>query len=209
MQTLSHYLDTCPEEIRAKMRLCHYAPGEAIISPGFCGEDIFVLISGQAKLVALRENGSSVILSLYNHWEILGELEAFTGHSCDRCIMALLPCDVYSLDKESFFQWIRYDFEFNRYILARLSYKLQCLSATSQICMGGFLREQIAHILLINLNEKQYFPYSKQVLAECIGTSIRSLNRVLAQMVQTGILEVTSSRILVKDKKALLSLIEN
>lgn len=208
MESLLHFFNVCPPDIGAKLHRRHFSPGEAILTPGFRGEQIYILISGQAKLVAQRENGNAVILSLYNHWEILGELEAFTDGVCDRFIVALLPCDVYMLDKESFFEWLRLDFDFNRYILARLSYKLQRLSATSQVSMGGFLREQVAHILLMNLTDQQYFPYSKQVLAECMGTSVRSLNRILAKMIESGVISVSGSRIFIKNIQMLHAYIE-
>lgn len=203
MPALSHFLETCPPEIRANMRQLQFLPGEAILSPGFCGEQIFLLVSGQAKLVAHAENGTSVVLSLYNDWELLGELEAFTESVCEKSIVALLPCEVYALEKASFFAWLQLDFEFNRYILNRLSQKLLRLSATSQVSMSGFLREQVAHILLTNLKDGRYFPYGKQVLAESIGTSIRSLNRVLEKMIEQDLISVSGSRIQVKNAEAL------
>lgn len=208
MEALQYFLETCPPALRAAMRPRTFDPGEVILAPGFCGEQIFLLIAGQAKLTAQRENGATVILSLYNHWELLGELEAFTDSVCEKSIVALLPCQALIIDRATFFQWLQTDFAFNRYILALLSQKLLRLSATSQVSMSGFLRERIAHILLANRTAAGYFPYGKHVLAESVGTSIRSLNRVLGQMIRADLIAVSGSRIQIRNVDALCALAE-
>lgn len=209
MESLSYYLEICPADIRAGMRKRCFATGEVILSPGFCGDQVFLLTSGQAKLTAQRENGQTVVLSLYNNWELLGELEAFTGSVCEKSIIALMPCEVLVISRDEFFRWLQVDFAFNRYILNLLSCKLQRLSATSQISMSGFLRERVVHILLTNMTSSHHFPYGKHILAESVGTSIRSLNRVLEQFIKENIISVSASRIHIKNPTALCALAES
>lgn len=208
MQSLKDFMHSCPKNISDRFQLHEFLPGETIIPPGFCGEYIYILTSGQAKVTSLNSNGEYVTLSLYNKWELLGEVEVFTGIPCEKHIIALGRCKTYSLSKEDFLLWLKKDFNFNSFVFKSLGDKLLRLSATSQICMGGFVRERIAHILLTNLTQNQIFPYNKQVLAESVGVSIRSLNRVLKDLIEDNTITVSDNYIQVNETEKLYTLFE-
>lgn len=58
-----------------------------------------------------------------------------------------------------------------------------------------FLREKIFRIIQDNLNDNNYFLYTKDVLAEMAGVSLRSLNRTLAELGDLKLVETSLGRI--------------
>jgi CRP-like cAMP-binding protein len=57
------------------------------------------------------------------------------------------------------------------------------------------LRGRVFRIIQDNLNPKGYFLYAKQILAEMIGISIRSLNRILKEMENDRLIIVSQGTI--------------
>ena len=60
-------------------------------------------------------------------------------------------------------------------------------------CM--FLREKVFRLIQQNLNEQNYFLYTKDILAEMAGVSVRSLNRSLSELKQLRLISITSGAI--------------
>lgn len=113
----------------------------------------------------------------------------------DRSIIAITHCEVYQFTKEQFFNlWSNYS-EFSRYILSVHCERL-IRAGNDKIhseCM--FLREKIFRIIQDNLNDNNYFLYTKDVLAEMAGVSLRSLNRTLAELGDLKLVETSLGRI--------------
>ena len=58
-----------------------------------------------------------------------------------------------------------------------------------------FLREKVFRLIQQNLNEQNYFLYTKDILAEMAGVSMRSLNRSLSELKQLRLISISSGAI--------------
>ena len=63
-------------------------------------------------------------------------------------------------------------------------------------CM--FLREKVFRLIQQNLNDQNYFLYTKDILAEMAGVSVRSLNRSLSELKELRLISVASGAIRLK-----------
>jgi DNA-binding GntR family transcriptional regulator len=58
-----------------------------------------------------------------------------------------------------------------------------------------FLSEKVFRLVQDNLNEKGYFIYSKVILSEMAGVSIRSLNRALSELKEKKLITILNGTI--------------
>lgn len=140
-------------------------------------------------------NTKSVILDIYHPGDFFGEMEMIGLSTDDRTIIALTHCELYQITKEQFLFLYETCPEFSLCIL-RVHCERLLRAGDSQInaeCM--FLREKVFRLIQDNLNERGYFIYTKTVLAEMAGVSIRSLNRSLSELEAKELIVVSNGTI--------------
>ena len=110
----------------------------------------------------------------------------------DRSIVALTDCELYRFTKEQFIaMWNQYN-DVSRYILYVHCERLIRAGDDKIRSENVFLRDKVFRIIQENLNSANYFLYTKDVLAEMSGTSIRSLNRALAELKEAKLISLSS-----------------
>lgn len=118
-------------------RLCEYAKGEVILSPGQPTDALYVLCSGQASAYS-ADDTHTVMLRSFKPYEIFGISNLFTDLPFATRVQARTPCTVLILGREFLSYLIDNDREVRyRYIafLANktlyLNHKIACLTAGS------------------------------------------------------------------------------
>ena len=188
------FLHTIPQTFLQQAVQLRFAPGEYIKRAGDSFDHFCILTSGSCKLVYEAEN-TSLIIDLYHAGDFFGEMEAIGMQTTDRSLIALTECEVYRFTKEQFHQMWSTCSEVSMYIMTVLCERL-IRSGNDKIdseCM--FLREKVFRLIQQNLNEQNYFLYTKDVLAEMAGVSMRSLNRSLSELKQLRLISISSGAI--------------
>ena len=191
-------LATIPQKYLDWAKVVNYAPGDCIKQAGesFC--NFCILAQGTAKLLYDTANGSPLIIDLYHKGDFFGEMEAIGMNTEDRSIIAMTDCRVYQFTQQQFLDMWNECSDVSRYILyvhcERLIREGDDMIHADSLC----LREKVFRIIQENLNEQNYFLYTKDVLAEMAGTSIRSLNRVLAELKELDLIFLSAGRIRLK-----------
>ena len=188
------FLHTIPQEFLQQAQQRRFAPGEYIKRAGDSFDHFCILKKGSCKLVYESEN-TSLIIDLYHAGDFFGEMEAIGMQTVDRSLIALTECDVYQFTKEQFHHMWSTCSDVSMYILTVHCERLM-RSGNDKIdseCM--FLREKVFRLIQQNLNEQNYFLYTKDVLAEMAGVSLRSLNRSLSELKQLRLISITSGAI--------------
>lgn len=156
--------------------------GEVITSAFQPARYFYVLKLGAAKLIYESPDTKSVIIDIYHAGDFFGEMEMIGLSTDDRSIIALNHCELYRITREQFVYLYEHCSQFSLHIL-RIHCDRLLRTGDSRInaeCM--LLREKVFRIIQDNLNKNGYFLYTKEVLAEMAGVSIRSLNRSLAEL---------------------------
>jgi len=191
-------LGTIPKQYLDMAQTVQYRPGDTIKRAGesFC--NFCIMAEGTAKLLYDNASGTPLILDLYHKGDFFGEMEAIGMNTEDRSIVAMTDCRVYQFTQQQFLEMWNGCGDISRYILyvhcERLLREGDDKIHADSLC----LREKVFRIIQENLNEQNYFLYTKDVLAEMAGTSIRSLNRVLAELREMELIFLSSGRIRLK-----------
>lgn len=188
-------LQTIPPERLAAAVPVTKGPGEYITQASVPVEHFYILQSGCAKLIHDIPEGGPVIIDLYHEGDFLGEMEMVGLSYSDRSIIAMTPCTLYRFTKEQFLWLWTHCSAFSLAILRVHCDRLLKAGDNKVNAERLVLREKILLILQEHLNEKGYFPYTKDILAELAGISIRSLNRTLAAMEECGLIRVSKGTI--------------
>jgi len=191
-------LATVPRQYLDMARIMEYAPGDCIKRAGESYCNFCILAEGTAKLMYDNASGTPLILDLYHKGDFFGEMEAIGMNTEDRSIVAITACRVYQFNQQQFLDMWNSCSDVSRYILyvhcERLIREGNDKIHADSLC----LREKVFRLIQENLSETNYFLYTKDVLAEMAGTSIRSLNRVLAELRDLDLILVSSGRIRLK-----------
>lgn len=188
------FLNTIPRAFLDSAKLLHFAPGEYIKRAGDAFDHFCILSKGSCKLVYESDN-TSLIIDIYHVGDFFGEMEAIGMQTSDRSLIALNECEVYQFTKEQFHHMWSSCSDVSMYILT-VHCKRLLSSGNDKIdseCM--FLREKVFRLIQQNLNEQNYFLYTKDILAEMAGVSMRSLNRSLSELKQMRLISITSGAI--------------
>jgi len=189
------FLATIPQELLQTAQLRHFAPGAYIKRAGEPFDHFCILFKGSTKLVYEPADGTALIIDLYHEGDFFGEMEAIGMETRDRSLIALTDCEVYQFTREQFLHMWSTCSDVSMYILTVHCERL-LRAGNDKIdseCM--FLREKVFRLIQQNLNEQNYFLYTKDVLAEMAGVSVRSLNRSLSELKALRLISIKSGAI--------------
>ena len=185
-------LNTIPKELLATARYLKYAPGEFIKQSGSSFCHFCILAKGTAKLIYDDSENPPLIIDLYHTGDFFGEMEAIGMQTDDRSIVALTDCELYRFTKEQFLEMWNTCSDLSRYILYVHCERLIRSGDDMIRSESVFLRDKVFRIIQENLNDANYFLYTKDVLAAMAGTSIRSLNRALSELKDAKLISLSS-----------------
>jgi CRP-like cAMP-binding protein len=151
--------------------------GHLLIGQGDIPAKVFFIQSGVVKCSFAEDNDKEFILEFLGEGEVLGELEAFTNAPAMSSVQAISDLTVYMLDKASFLELIRRSEAFNLAILELMAVRLTDTAVRSARQQLNPLEYNLTQLLEALEHEK--LPCTKQELADYLGITLRSLNRML------------------------------
>lgn len=189
-QQLLDYINNCPEEVKAHFTTHTYMPRETILTQGNPTKAVYFLISGEAQVASITVQGMKHIQSLYEAGELFGEVEALIHKPILSSIEAITKCTVIQISSEHFKKWLLLDPNFNLYISSRLASKLYHSSIHSQTNIAFPLKHRILYFLQHYSKGNSAHGVSKQLIVESTLSNIRSVNRILKELVEENLVIV-------------------
>lgn len=199
MKDLRYLLDTCPDFLKKEFTTIHFKTFDKIILQDEISNFVYIMKKGKAKVYSLTTNGINYLEHIYHEYELFGELEVFLDKPALAYVEALENSQVIQIPKKSFLEWIRYDSDFSLYINTKLSEKMYntCINTKANIVYP--LKYRVLFFLSRFFNDYNLPNITKDMLVEGVGSNIRSINRVLKELVEDGILEYNKGFIEIKD----------
>jgi CRP-like cAMP-binding protein len=154
-----------------------FEKGRVLVGQGAATTNVFVIRSGIVKCFITEENGREYILEFSGEGEVLGELEAIVRMPGMCTAKALSEVHVYQIDKASFLSLLAKEAVFNTAIMEMLAVRLTNTGARASRQQLHSLEHSLDKLLAVLASEKM--PVAKQDLADYLGISLRSLNRLL------------------------------
>ena len=204
MNDLSYYLDTCPDFIKNKFININFETFDKILKQNDKPSFVYIIKKGKVQVYSLTPTQIKYLERVYCEYDLFGELEVFADKPILNYVEALQPCEVIKIPKDAFLEWIKYDSEFSLYIHVQLSNKMYHTSVNSKANIVYSLRSRMIFFLWNFLDEHNLESLHKDILVEGVGSNIRSVNRIIKELVDEDLIEYNKGFIKVKDMHKLV-----
>jgi CRP-like cAMP-binding protein len=201
-----------PSEVLAllssKARVRRFGPKETLCHEGMPGHTLFVILSGQVSVQRVNSQGDVVSIARRGPGEYFGELALLDGKPRSADVVTVEESELIMVDHHEFIECMNESPEMARHILsvlvARLREAIEKLDAaysldlTARVC--GFLagiaeQEQHPEQGVVHIGRH----ITQQEIADACGGTRESVNRVLAQLRETKLVQMDGRRILLLD----------
>lgn len=174
-------------------------------------DNMFFLVEGKAKVSKHLENGKSLLISFYNPFTIIGDVEFIRNNPTDCSVQAIKDTYCIGINFDIVRNHLIKDCKFLINICDYLSEKLISGSNNSSINLLYPLENRLASYIvaftnLDTYNKKFTFEENYNEIAELLGTSYRHLNRTLSKFCSDKILKRHKKEFIIEDFDKLLYL---
>ena len=207
MNSLSYLLETCPDYIKQDFLNINFNRFDKILFQNETADSVYIIKKGKVKIYSLTPTGVKYLERIYCEYEIFGELEVFIDKPILNYVEALEPCEVIKIPKATFLEWIKFDSNFSLYIHIQMSHKMYTTSINSKANIAYPLKYRLVFFLWKFIDEHHLDTIHKDLLVEGVGSNIRSVNRVIKELVNDNIVEYNKGYIIVKDTNKLINII--
>ena len=154
--------------------------GEKMLHQQTHVHSLFIIKEGLAKCFLTLDNGNDFIQEFFGAGEVFGEIELITNEISFCTIQALIPTTYYQIPKKVFHQLLAEDAVFNRSLLHLLATNVRYAALRHSYNQTHSLEDNLKRLL-------EQFPellalISKNDIANYLGITVRSLNRVLKKL---------------------------
>ncbi|SHJ09379.1 cAMP-binding domain of CRP or a regulatory subunit of cAMP-dependent protein kinases [Clostridium cavendishii DSM 21758] len=204
---LINFINNCPNEIKKELKNIKVNFGEKLLIQNEECNYVYILLEGKIKTYHTDFTGTTYLEDIDSEPTIFGELEALIDKKVVTTVETMSCCEVLVISKEGFIKWMELDSKFSLFIsklIAERSY--DCCKRES---INAFypLKYRVMYTIL-NTIYKNNLGITKDLLVEGVGSNIRSINRIINQLVQEEILEYKSGIITIRSIEKLENEVE-
>ncbi|MGG5460466.1 Crp/Fnr family transcriptional regulator [Clostridium sp. B9] len=194
---LINFINNCPNEIKKELKDRIFKYGEKLLIQNERCDFVYILIEGKIKTYHSDFTGAIYLEDIDSEATIFGELEALIDEEVVTTVEAISDCKTLEISKESFVKWMELDNKFSMFISKLIAERNYECCKRERVNAFYNLRYRVMYIIL-NTLYKNNLGITKDLLVEGVGSNIRSINRIINQLVDEGILDYKSGKITVK-----------
>jgi CRP-like cAMP-binding protein len=207
------YLDA--GELKRLYSLCakeNISKGDYIFMECDSPRNLYVVSSGEVKLLKQTEDGRETIVEMAYEGEIFGEEAIFDGQPYPMTAQALSDAELLSISRSDFFSFLRDNPDLALEIITELGERLREAQNTIRALAMERVEWRIARILLI-LSRKAgvvgedgvsiNLPLTRQDIADMAATTVETTIRVLSNFKKMGLVDTEKGKIILRDKNQL------
>ncbi|WP_270252036.1 Crp/Fnr family transcriptional regulator, partial [Clostridium perfringens] len=194
---LIEFINNCPKEIKKELKNRSFKYGEKLLVQNENCDFVYILLKGKIKTYHCDFTGAIYLEDIDSEATIFGELEALINKEVVTTVEALSQCETLEISKESFIKWIELDNKFSLFISKLIAERNYECCKRERVNAFYNLRYRVMYIILNTLH-KNNLGITKDLLVEGVGSNIRSINRIINQLIEEGILDYNSGKIKVK-----------
>lgn len=192
-----------------KFEMRTFQKGEVILNVEDRIDEVFILKNGRLKTYSLSENGNKHLIKIYENGELLGDVEIFTDSSVICYLEGMDDGEIYVIKREHFLQWMEQDFNVSLYIVRQLAQKLINTGMKMQSAVSYPLKYQVLLYIWKYISQYKTNCIPKLLIVEELGSNIRSINRILKQLAEEGMIVNLNGKIQVDDLNLILAMISD
>jgi CRP-like cAMP-binding protein len=206
----------CPEGVLAdvgrRLRHRHFRRNEVIFHQGDPGDALHVITSGAVKILLPSPDGEEAIIATLRAGDFFGELALLDGQPRSATATAVEPTETLSLPRDVFHELLDRHPELRDALFSSLAALLRRITKHVEelhfLDLAGRLAARIAQLARqaqpgVTRSIELNWPYTQSDLAAMIGGTRQSVNRLLADLIDSGILRLEHERLIIGDLQAL------
>ena len=203
------YLKDCPYQILKCWSILRFKKKQKIIRQGDVCDGFFIIEDGLVDIVATSEDGKQYSHAIYKAGNYLGELEIFDRLTYCCSAVSLTDACVLAISRADFLRWIEIDRNIAGVLLRNVCFKFYALSEKAAADTFYSLRYRLCEFLLDCIGQREYMDQTfrlkvdKEALSSYLAVTSRSVNRVIFELREKGILESEKGFIIIKDQQLL------
>jgi CRP-like cAMP-binding protein len=184
-----------------------YPKSSVILFEDDPGDALYVVLSGEVKVVLIGEDGREVILSILRGGDFFGEMSLIDDQPRSAHVIATEDSDLLVLRREEFRQCLEHTPRIALGLLQALSRRLR--RADDKI--GGLVlldvNGRVSRVLLELADEHDGERVPRKIthhmIAQMIGSSRETVSRTIRELGDKGLIEVSRKDIVIKDRPRL------
>ena len=202
------------ERVAAGTRTRRFRRGEVIFHAGDPGDALFVIVSGEVKIAVPSESGEEAILTTLREGDVFGELALLDGAPRSATAAALVATETVVLPRDRFRELVATEPVIRDALLASLAGELRRLTTHVEelhfLDMTGRLAARLVRLAAesgpsdddgaIRLRAS----LTQAELASMVGCTRQSVNKLLGQFSDDGLVRLDRDGIVVTDLDGLV-----
>lgn len=200
------------EQIKHLCRRRGCAPRETVVAQGDDSGDLFAVVSGRLKVATANGDGGEMVLSILGAGDVFGEVALLDDQPRSASVSALERCDLLVLDRRAFRALLLRMPPLSLALMRVLARRLRDLSDRAQDVSLLDVTGRLARALLALARRfggptpaglAVELKLSQQELGEMVGATREMVNRCLRRWTDAGIIDLTGTRLVIRDAAAL------
>lgn len=198
-------LENCPALVKDLIIQKKFNSGDKIIEQGYEVQNFYILLKGSIKVYYTTTSGKNHIQNILEDGDIFGELEVLKSRPCICTIEAIKDSEVIIIPKNAYRTWLEKDFEFSLFINELICNKFYLKTKkVSEDILYPLSFRLVNHILFLHeKHDADIIKVSKSLIAEELATSVRSLNRLIMDLSQKGLIDYQKGQLTILNCKGL------
>lgn len=184
-----------------------FAKGSLIVSEGDPGDALYVVRSGEVKVVLIGEDGREVILNVLGVGDHFGELSLIDGRPRSAHVVATSVSSLLVLRRPDFRRQVEMSPSVAWELMTELSHRLRQADGTIGNLVLLDVPGRVAKILLEHATPGEPAKLVKQLthqtIAHMVGASRETVSRAMAEFQEANILSVARRVVTIVDRRAL------
>jgi CRP-like cAMP-binding protein len=203
------------EGLAATMRARRFRRGEVIFHIGDPGDALFVIVSGEVKISLPSDTGEEAILATLRPGEVFGELALLDGAPRSASATAIGPTETVVLPRDRFRELIATEAGVRDALLASIAGELRRLTThVEELHFLDITGRLAARLVRLSHDGGTPLPdgsirlrtnLTQGDLAAMVGCTRQSVNKLLGQFTDAGLLRLEREGIVVTDLDGLVA----
>ena len=208
----AHLSDVELDRVRQAVREKDYPKGSVILFEQDPGDALYVVQTGQVKVVLIHEDGREVILALLNEGDFFGEMSLIDDQPRSAHVIATEPARLLVLRRDDFHACMedmpRIALGLLRALSRRLRQADDKIGGLILLDVSGRLARQLLELADENDGTHITRRVTHHTLAQMIGSSRETVSRTMSDLGTRGLIEVGRKQMVILDREALEALAE-
>ena len=186
-----------------------FMASEFIFWDGDAPEWFYIVAEGKVKVLKHSSLGREFIIAFFSPGEIFGEVAVFENKPYPASAQAVAETKVVGVKKDDFLSFLANRPQVALKIISVLGERLRDAQGRLRDFAGERVEQRLASVLLmLSVKFGTTLPFTRQEIADMVGTTIETAIRILSALKERGIVHSVRGKVIILDEQKLRLLSE-